>query len=349
MTQINSLLSVRANEVFQRIINTVFNFRKAGCDDRPITFLRIGSVGLGSSVHEVYWNLKESDDGKIILQIFSYRQMTYQLSEGADKIWRGKCLRKNQMRVKLKPTGKLDIKSDRKTKSETIALAISTVSRPIPYIHELINSLRSDLPIRLIVGSPPTPYLEQYRDNHFVEIIRPTPLEWERFANCGVHHRASWNYWRTLTFGSSLPLCKGLIALEDDVVSARSWEDRLNAIIHHIEDAHEAPYALALYSTNNLPKSLEAPNHFVPYIIDRFYGLQAMYYPDSVRAGFADYLLKNGVESYSMPYDLLFREYLQKAGIPLFAAIPSLFQHIGQISTGLSERFHQARSFSNNL
>jgi hypothetical protein len=46
-----------------------------------------------------------------------------------------------------------------------------TVARPTVYIHELIASLRPDLPIRLIVGAPAYGYLERYRSNPFIEII----------------------------------------------------------------------------------------------------------------------------------------------------------------------------------
>jgi hypothetical protein len=52
-----------------------------------------------------------------------------------------------------------------------------------------------------------------------------------------------------------------------------------------------------------------------------------------------------GVNLFEMPNDLLLAKYLQDRHIPLCAAIPCLFQHIGELSTGLSTFFYQASYF----
>jgi hypothetical protein len=226
----------------------------------------------------------------------------------------------------------------------TIDFAIMTVARPTVYIHELIASLRPDLPIRLIVGAPDCGYLERYRSNPFMEIIEVLAEEWEHFQNCGVHHRACWNYWRSLILGSRIPSCKGLVVFEDDVIAARGWESRFHDTINQIEAVYKRPFVLALYTALNIRPLLDAQTYYVYYPVPFFYGTQAMYYPEKVRVEFADYLKRNGVASMRMPYDLLLREYLWQERIPLFATIPCLFQHVGEISTGLG-LFHKARQF----
>jgi hypothetical protein len=69
-----------------------------------------------------------------------------------------------------------------------------------------------------------------------------------------------------------------------------------------------------------------------------------MYYPEEVRAGFAEYLKRHGVDSMRLPYDLLLRNYLWKESIRLLAAIPCLFQHVGEVGTGLGN-FHKPAQF----
>jgi hypothetical protein len=73
-----------------------------------------------------------------------------------------------------------------------------------------------------------------------------------------------------------------------------------------------------------------------------------MYYPETVRAGFADYLKCHGVDSMRLPYDVLLRNYLWKERIRLVATFPCLFQHIGEISTGLGN-FHKTRQFLSDV
>jgi hypothetical protein len=73
-----------------------------------------------------------------------------------------------------------------------------------------------------------------------------------------------------------------------------------------------------------------------------------MYYPDSSRLAFADYLKAEGVDKYRMPYDIVLKEFLKRKNIPLFAAVPTLVQHIGKVSTGLGN-FHNTEWFADRL
>jgi hypothetical protein len=131
------------------------------------------------------------------------------------------------------------------------------------------------------------------------------------------------------------------------VSPARGWESRLHDAISRIEADEAGKYVLALYTAHqvaNMPPSLSGKVYYIPYPPHLFFGSQAMYYPEAIRAEFSEYLKTNGVKSFDCPYDLLLGKYLQDTGVPLFAAIPCLFQHAGEFSTGLGD-FHQASIF----
>jgi hypothetical protein len=66
-------------------------------------------------------------------------------------------------------------------------------------------------------------------------------------------------------------------------------------------------------------------------------------------AGFRGYLLERGVESWTWPYDLLLQGYAISEGIPILATMPSLVQHMGARTTGLSGHFHAAPSFAEEV
>ncbi|MGO8928026.1 MAG: hypothetical protein ACLQU3_14235 [Limisphaerales bacterium] len=219
---------------------------------------------------------------------------------------------------------------------ERISVAISTVNRPGNYLHKLISHLPNGLPIRLIVGSPDYGYLERYRRNLCIEIIGVDPVEWDRIKDFKTAHRASWNYWRCFIYGARPEARKGLLLLEDDVLPARGWEKQLHKTIEQIEVQYGEEYVLALFTIQpHLSTPVDADTYYSLYPVNDYAGSQAMYYPESVRVAFAEYMAAEGRDIYRMGYDLLLREYLKFTGIPLFATAPCLFQHIGEVGTGL--------------
>ena len=229
---------------------------------------------------------------------------------------------------------------------QNIDFAVTTVARTGDYIHQLITSLPKDLRLHLVVGAPESEYLEPYRSDRRIEIMEAPPPEWEHFRESGIQQRAAWNYWRTLVVESHQPDRKGLVILEDDVIAANNWERRLYRTIEQIERCQPGPYILALYAPGEV--GLGEPEQskcFVSYPADSFFGLQAMYYPEAIRQGFATYLKQNALETFRIQHDFLLGEYARKEKIPIFAAIPCLFQHIGEVSTGLAQFFHQAHRF----
>jgi len=233
----------------------------------------------------------------------------------------------------------------------TFDVAISTVQRPKNYIHKLMSVLPKTLPIRLIVGSPNYAYLERYGKSPNVEIIGVDLGQWNRLEKHSVHYRSSWNYWRCLAYGKGARIQnKGLLILEDDVLPAKGWEKRLRDTIEQLEAEYGEQYVLSLYTyLTGLHKQVMPGRLCVRFPAFTFNGTQAMYYPEPVRIGFSQYLESEGVDVYRMPYDWLLSEYLRLTGIPLFVTSPCLYQHIGDVTTGLSWGFHRAGKFSKKL
>jgi hypothetical protein len=230
-----------------------------------------------------------------------------------------------------------------------INFAIKTIYRRKNYIHKLIRHLRKDMPLRLIVGSPNYDYLERYRRNSNIEIIGIDPNEWTRLKDYNVKIRSSWNYWRCFVYGILPGPRKGLLILEDDVVPAVGWEERLNETIQQIEAQFGEEYVLALYNGyTELAKPKGRDVFYTQYPAHRYGGAQAMYYPEPIRVAFAEYLQTEGVDMYRIPLDWLLNEYLRLTGIPLFATTPCLFEHIGDVSSAYNP-YHRAGYFRKNL
>src|SRR5215216_3300209 len=134
----------------------------------------------------------------------------------------------------------------------SIDYSITTIARPTDYIHTLLTRLEMETTVRLIVGSPDSEYLAQYRDNPSIEIVETSPHEWERIQNFGTHHRAMWNYWRTLSLVPLNPGRDGLVIFEDDVLPARGWQYRLHETLNQVMSRFGRDFVLALYCPYNL-------------------------------------------------------------------------------------------------
>ncbi|HEV2645637.1 MAG TPA: hypothetical protein VGU46_04660 [Acidobacteriaceae bacterium] len=223
-----------------------------------------------------------------------------------------------------------------------IDISISTIARPENYLDITLRSLGSDIPVNLIVGSTSMSYLDIYRRSKQHTIVYATEFDWANVHNMPIRQRASWNYWRCLT--SNIKHNNGAIIFEDDINAAKGWRTRLDKTIESIENIYGMDYVLALYS-HCARDSYKQGLFFENYIVRDFFGTPGMYFTEKTRIGYADYIRKFGVETCRRPYDLLIKHYLVENDIRLFATTPSLVQHIGISSTGLSEIFYQAPSF----
>src|SRR5215469_12403185 len=205
-----------------------------------------------------------------------------------------------------------------------ISIAITTVSRQKNYIYKLISKLRNDLPMRLVVGSPNYDYLNRYRRDSHVEVIGIDQNDWSQIKSFPVKQRACWNYWRCLTNGINRRRGKGLLVFEDDVIPMLDWKARLGKAIEEIEVDYGDEYILALYtSLTELAKPADRDSYFARYPAWSFMGTQGMYFPDSIRAAFAEHLRR---ESFRTHYDTLLSEYARHNGINLFVTTPCLVE-----------------------
>jgi hypothetical protein len=94
----------REYNVITQIIATSFDYHRIGYDVRPMKFLENGAVGQGAGGQEMFWDLKSTDDGSFIFEIYSHKEITCCLIESTDKVWRGPWLHNERMPIELIPT-----------------------------------------------------------------------------------------------------------------------------------------------------------------------------------------------------------------------------------------------------
>lgn len=229
---------------------------------------------------------------------------------------------------------------------ENINLAVTTVWREENYLDATLKSLSTecsthdDPPVNLVVGSPQAEHLTRYRSLPGIIVDEMGLHTWSWIKNNDVRHRATWNYYRCLTQCGAGE--RGSLVLEDDVKFACGWRRRLDVTLVALEAKFGSEFVLTIYDPyswepKESPLYAEYPRQF-------FAGTQGVYYPASVRQGYAKYLRWHGVIGNKDHYDYLLRDYLIQEDIPLFAAAPSLIQHMGRNTTGVGA-WHEAPGF----
>jgi hypothetical protein len=231
-----------------------------------------------------------------------------------------------------------------------INVIISTVWRKEGYLHATLESLSSeygiseDQPVFLVVGSPNTTHLDYHRSQPGIKIVEIGSATWAWIKNNSLQHRATWNYHRCLTQGVGGE--RGSLILEDDVRFARGWRRRLDETIAVLESRYGADFVLTIYDPWNCTR--QENELYAEYPREKFTGTQGVYYPAKRRQGYAVYLKRHGMIGNENHYDYLLRDYLIKEDVPLFAAAPSLIQHMGRNTTGLGV-WHQAPGFMEDV
>jgi len=229
---------------------------------------------------------------------------------------------------------------------ENINLAVSTVWRKESYLDATLSSLFAEYPpsreqpISLVVGSPRTEHLACYRSLPGMTIVEMGVHAWSWIENTDVRNRATWNYYRCLTQCSLGK--RGSLIIEDDVKFARGWRQRLEITLAALEAKCGAEFVLTIYDSYAWYPTESCL--YADYPLPRFFGTQGVYYPAGVREGYAKYLRRHGVMANRDHYDYLLRDYLFQEKVPLFAAAPSLVQHMGRTTTGVGS-WHEARRF----
>lgn len=210
------------------------------------------------------------------------------------------------------------------------------------YISETITSLEKNtkekLFIKLVVGSPDTGYLDEYKNKYMV-VPFPTK-KWEAIKNHPVRYRAIFNYYRCLgLYGTDA------LIFEDDIIFTNNWLAKLATIVKEIENQGLKKYILTLYSPYQETANFEKNYGFLGSFL--FYGTQGMYYPASVKKELYEYLYQEGVLKNTAPYDELVAQYSAKHKIPIIDCKHSLVQHIApDDSTGLCIQPHTSPTFT---
>lgn len=220
-----------------------------------------------------------------------------------------------------------------------ITIAILTVPRRVPYIHQTLASIFSAgpgiyraAPVHVVADSNDKRYLSEYKSRDTLRLHylnEQEAAEQSRRVLCG---RLCYGYFRCF----SLPVDRGLLYLEDDVIVRPRFLKCLLESVNEMEAGGMKDYVLSLHSKYNLPSrpGLYRGRFYISSLAHEFYGTQGMYYPAAIIPELRDYIHQHGVVSYRRPGDLLIREFVQ-ARQNLYNTVWDLVEHIGSVSTGL--------------
>lgn len=220
-----------------------------------------------------------------------------------------------------------------------LVLAIMTVDRDPPYVHQTLASLFAAdglvhelTSVHLVIGTSDAQYLDNYRHHGGLSFHPLTEEEHEEIKSWGTHRRFCHNYVRCLSL--PIPDGGGICVCEDDIVFRDLFLQRLLQAIDEMEnDAGLTDYCLALFTDCDLEgePSFYRGRHFCSYGWS-FHGTQCMYYPRRVALEIRDYVKQHGVDKCEDCGDLLIGKLY---GDRMYACPRALADHIGTLSTGL--------------
>jgi len=231
-----------------------------------------------------------------------------------------------------------------------LVLAIMTVDRTPPYVHQTLASMFAADPlvhelssVHLVIGTDRTEYLENYRQHRRLCFHSLSHEEHAEIADWDVHRRFCHNYVRCLSL--PIPDDGGICVCEDDIVFRDLFLQRLVETVDEMEnDAGLRDYCLALFAAYDFERdpTFYRGERFCSYGY-AFYGTTCMYYPKHVALEIRDYIKRHGVDAAAKPGDLLIQDLY---GDRMYACPRALANHVGTRSTGLgggeeSPSFHR--------
>lgn len=220
-----------------------------------------------------------------------------------------------------------------------ITIAILTVPRKVSYIHQTLASIFSAgrgiyraTPVHIVIDSNDKRYLSEFKSRDSLRLHYLSDAEAADQDQRGLYARLCYGYCRCF----SLPVDRGLLYLEDDVIVRPRFLRCLFQAIDEMEAAGLKRYVLSVHSKLNLPsrRGLYRGRFYISSPASEFYGTQGMYYPAAIIPELRNFIDQHGVEHYRRPGDLLIREFVQ-AGRNLYNTAWDLVEHIGSVSTGL--------------
>lgn len=233
-----------------------------------------------------------------------------------------------------------------------ISFHISTVFRPNGYVHRTIESLEQTsffddperLPLNLFVNSDESDYLNRYEQQPDRFRVHRLPQELAHAIKefTGMQ-RAALNYARCLSVDDA----RFISIFEDDIRFSKGWLERLNEAINEVESAHGTDWVMSLYSplTDESAVRAREGKRWFARTWEGFFGTQGVVYPTLIAKAFVDEILRVCVDPFEKAYDIALADFLKERRIPLVATAPCLIQHMGDVSQGVCDRFHQSLGF----
>lgn len=244
-----------------------------------------------------------------------------------------------------------------------LSTALVTVPRQEDYLNQTIRSLEEskffefprDVPLRLVAGCPDTSHLDSYKEQPTKFVIDPLgPHEASEigFDLLDKKPRCAFGHYRAMRSLLSVE-SKWDVALicEDDVRFARGWRAYLDRLIPEIRQKYGDRWMLTLYRIDHphqkgtAEELKKGSRYFEPDKSLLFCGTQAVVYPQETLKLMPQCLLEGCIRKFVEPVDITLGEFAKKQGIAILVSVPSLVQHIGNITTGQSDWFHQAECF----
>lgn len=230
----------------------------------------------------------------------------------------------------------------KRVKMNGCQIAMSTCERPGEYLSATLRSLAQadashlGCDLRLVVCGTNSLFIDRdvLPSGAVIEL-----MGWDQWAvvrKLTPKHRSAMNFLRLV---SGADEGEDLVALQDDIVFASGWLDKARALAEPLEREHRAGYVLALYSTAKFTRKPCAP-----YNCLRFFGNQALYLSAAAHRQLGPYLRGRIERGEWNTDDMMLKDWLIATRIPLYAANPSLVQHVGKKSA-LELRFHQSPTF----
>ena len=97
----------REREAALALLQTSFEYRRIGHDQRPMRFLPDGTVGEGARGCEMFWNVRQ-ENGHVALEISSEKELTCRLVKNEQGVWQGRWEKFERMPVELVQTVKVN-------------------------------------------------------------------------------------------------------------------------------------------------------------------------------------------------------------------------------------------------
>jgi hypothetical protein len=239
-----------------------------------------------------------------------------------------------------------------------ISVQIATVFREKGYVHQTVDSLRSsgffddpeNLPLHLVVGLPQSSYLDQYRNSpkefHIDEMTEAEAARLKMADLTGMQ-KAALTHSRCLEEARMNGGASLVLVIEDDVRFAKGWMERLQKALDSVICEFGMTWVMCLYTplTDEPTQAYQRGKAWYRKNYEWFFGTQGTLYPRDIGQSFAAEIRRKCVDPYVAPYDITLAQFMKAEKIPIVATAPCLVQHIGDVSHGVCNHFHQSKSF----